>query len=233
MASSYSEYEWKESSSERDGGNESATDDELEGSSEKVGGIECASDGEFEWEESSSTEEDGSCDDAELNESFFLGDSDDDTSDNITSKTAMPNQKLNVGEEYERPLYPGSQISILMTYLLVFQFSIRHSLTESALKELLLLISVLLPVQASFPKSVQKLKHFFSEAFPKLMPTFQEYCSSCHKLLEQGKSCTECQTTKSAMFIAVPIGSQIESKLQGQFSCTYCYYGHHACGNFI
>ena len=48
--------------------------------------------------------------------------------------------------------------------------------------------------------------------------TFQDYCSSCRKLLEQGKSCTECQTTKSAKFIAVPIESQIESKLQGQFT---------------
>ena len=85
----------------------------------------------------------------------------------------MPNQKFNVGEECERPLYPGSQVSIFMTYLLVFQFSIRHSLTESALKGLLLLISVLLP---SFPKSVRKLKRFFSKAFPKLMPSFQEYC---------------------------------------------------------
>lgn len=181
------------------------------------GEIDSRSGSEFEWEESS-TDEDGSSDDAELNESFFLEDSDGDTPTNITSKTALPtipNQKVNVGEEYERPLYPGSQISIWMTYLLVFQFSIRHSLTESALKELLLLISVLLPVQALFPKSVRKLKRFFSEGFPKLMPTFQEYCSSCHKLLEQGTSCTECQITKSAKFIAVPIGSQIESKLQG------------------
>jgi len=93
-----------------------------------------------------SIEEDGSCDDEELNESFFLEDSDDDTSANITSKTAMPNQKINLGEEYKHPLYPASQIFILMTYLFIFQFSIRHSLTESALKELLLLISVLLPV---------------------------------------------------------------------------------------
>ena len=89
MASSYSEYEWEESSSERDGGNESATDDELEGSSEKDGGIECASDGEFEWEESS-MEEDGSCDDAELNESFFLGDSDDDLMYYIKNSYAKP-----------------------------------------------------------------------------------------------------------------------------------------------
>lgn len=112
-----------------------------------------------------SIEEDGSWDNEELNESFFLEDSDDDTSANITSKTAMPNQKINLGKEYKCPLYPGSQICILMTYLLIFQFSIQHSLTESALKELLLLISVLLPVQASFPKSVWKLKHFFLKYF--------------------------------------------------------------------
>ena len=120
-----------------------------------------------------SIEEDGSWDNEELNESFFLEDSDDDTSANITSKTAMPNQKINLGEEYKCPLYPGSQICILMTYLLIFQFSIQHSLTESALKELLLLISALLPVQASFLKSVWKLKHFFSEVFPKLMRLFK------------------------------------------------------------
>ena len=165
-----------------------------------------------------SIEEDGSWDNEELNESFFLEDSDDDTSANITSKTAMPNQKINLGEEYKCPLYPGSQICILMTYLLIFQFSIQHSLTESALKELLLLISVLLPVQASFLKSVLKAQTLLFWSISKTDATFQSYCSSCHKLLEQGKSCTECQTTKSAKFIAVPIESQIESKLQGQFT---------------
>ena len=63
------------------------------------------------------------------------------------------------------PLYPGSQITALQSYLLIFQFAIRHSMTTKSFTELLQLLSVHLPVTATIPKSVHKLKRVFMECF--------------------------------------------------------------------
>ncbi len=61
------------------------------------------------------------------------------------------------------PLYAGADISVHLSYLLVFHIVVRHTLSAKAFTELLQLLSVHLP---KVPTSAFKLKSFFSELFP-------------------------------------------------------------------
>lgn len=50
--------------------------------------------------------------------------------------------------------YDSAEISVFESYLLCFQFAIRHSLTAKAFSELLQLLSVHLPSSSMAPKSI-------------------------------------------------------------------------------
>ena len=102
-----------------------------------------------------------------------------------------------------------------MSYLLLFQFSIRHSLTSKALQELLHLLSIFMP-NAALPKSVYQLKSFFIDVFPEQSPTIQKYCTNCHRLLnEDGVLPCNCDAGYS-QFITVSIASQLKARLEGK-----------------
>lgn len=58
----------------------------------------------------------------------------------------------------ELPLYPGANITVFMAFLVILQYSIRHCLTQKALKELLQLLCAILPSGANIPKSVYAMK---------------------------------------------------------------------------
>ena len=60
-------------------------------------------------------------------------------------------------------LYKGAppDLTKYVTHLLLFQYSVRHSLTSKAFKDLLRLVAVLLPRDAQVPKSVSQLKKYF------------------------------------------------------------------------
>lgn len=80
--------------------------------------------------------------------------SEDETEDKHDSTTAS---STTLGL-FAQPLYIGAPagLTVFMSYLLLFQFSIRHSLTTKALEELLQL-STFVP-NAALPKSVYQLK---------------------------------------------------------------------------
>ena len=85
-------------------------------------------------------------------------------------------------------LYPGAQISALQSYLLLFRFSVRHSLTTKSFTELLQLVSVHLPASAKIPTSVYKMKQVFLECFPDSQATRHFYCDCCHRPLPSASS---------------------------------------------
>ena len=60
-------------------------------------------------------------------------------------------------------LYKGAPegLTDYVANLLLFQFSVRHSLTAKALEELLMLLSAMLPADAKLPKTVHQLKKIF------------------------------------------------------------------------
>ena len=63
-------------------------------------------------------------------------------------------------------LYENSDVTVLESYLLAFQYSVKHKLSKIALSELLQLIKVHLPQPTPYPTSVYQMKAFFMELFP-------------------------------------------------------------------
>ena len=47
--------------------------------------------------------------------------------------------------EYEVPLFEGSEMTILDSYLLLYQYALKHSLTKLAFQEMIELVNVHLP----------------------------------------------------------------------------------------
>ena len=115
---------------------------------------------------------------------------------------------------FDRVLYPvaAADLTVFATYLLIFQYSVRHSLTKRALQKLLQLLSVLLPSGSALPKSVNALKSFFVQRFPDQKPLIRNYCSNCHQLLTQTEECC----ASKHQFLTVPLGPQLEVRLEGQ-----------------
>lgn len=116
----------------------------------------------------------------------------------------------------EKPLYPGSEISVFQSHLLLYQFFIKHGLTNEGCMELLTLLNVHLPSSENLPKSAYTLKQFFTRLFPDLVSSIHYYCSCCHRYLVEGSSCGECagEAAKES-FISVPLQAQLKRKMEG------------------
>ena len=117
------------------------------------------------------------------------------------------------------PLYLASQITALQSYLLIFQFAIRHSMTTKSFTELLQLLSVHLPVTATIPKSVHKLKRVFMECFPDSHAISHFYCDCCHRPLSSASSsCLGYGCSGEghpAVISTVPLGPQLKRRMGG------------------
>ncbi len=118
----------------------------------------------------------------------------------------------------DTPLYQNAPLTILQSYMLLFQCAIRHCLTSKALTELLQLLSVHIPLGAALPKSVHSLKQFFVRAYPHTQPVEHFYCSFCQRPLPScdtkcsGRSCTG---GSSGVFITIPLGPQLKLIMKG------------------
>ena len=80
----------------------------------------------------------------------------------------------------EQPLFPGSEISVFQSHLLIYQFYVKHSLTNQGCMDLLTLLKVHMPTSENLPTSLYSLKQFFSSLFPDLISSIHYYCSRCH-----------------------------------------------------
>ena len=116
------------------------------------------------------------------------------------------------------PIYPGAVLTVIQSYLLIFQYIVRHSLTTKAFTELLQLLSVHVPLAASIPKSVYSLKRFFVHAYPECNSIQHWYCSCCQRPLPAANAvCTGsgCAGGPPAVFITIPLGPQIRRLMEG------------------
>ena len=117
------------------------------------------------------------------------------------------------------PLYQDTPLTAYHSNLLLFQYALRHSLTNKAFTELLQLMSVHLPPGSKVPKSVHHLKRSFLEAYPEAEAVkhfFGQYCQQ--PLPTDASVCTGsgCPGGDSlAVFITVGLGPQIKRKLEG------------------
>ena len=111
-------------------------------------------------------------------------------------------------------LYLNAQLTA-QSRLLVFQYSLQHSLTKKAFTELLQLLPVHLPTKAAIPSSVYGLKQEFIEAFPEAVAEQHHYCSS-----------QNCQGGSSggaaAVFITIPLRPQLKRIME--FICYLFQY---------
>lgn len=121
---------------------------------------------------------------------------------------------------FSRPLYKGAPATITeyMANRLLFQYSVKHSLTQKALEELLHLIAVLLPADAELPKSVSHLRKFFLEIHADQNPVMVKYCSTCDLLYAGDEKQCECECGGYSQFVTVPIGQQLKARLEGKTS---------------
>ena len=155
-----------------------------------------------------------------------------DYEDEVTSSRA-PSSQESSSATYRPPptvdasvfstaLYQGAGLTVFQSYLLVFQYAVRHSLTTKAFTELLMLLSVHAPQGAHVPKSVHKLKSFFVQAFPEAKCIPHPYCSYCQRpLASLDTKCTGngCGGGPPLEFITIPLGPQIKRMMEGMCVC--------------
>lgn len=87
--------------------------------------------------------------------------------------------------EEEEPLYEGSKISKVLSFVLIVAFVLKHNLSKAAWADLLRLLAALLGEQCkkSF-QSVYKMKLFMKEYFGSTEPTKIDYCAICFNRVE-------------------------------------------------
>ena len=132
-----------------------------------------------------------------------------------SSRTLIPTA---CGRVLSSPLYPGALLTVFQSYLLIFQYAVRHSLTTKAFTELLQLLSLHTPLGAGLPKSVYKLKCFFIQAFPEANCIAHPYCSYYHRplpLLDAGCAGNGCGGGRPTEFVTIP---QIKRMMEGMCS---------------
>lgn len=117
----------------------------------------------------------------------------------------------------EQALFPGSEISVFQSHLLLYQFYLKHSLTNEGCMELLTLLKTHMPMSDNLPTSSYTLKQFFATLFPDLVSSIHYYCSRCHCYLENSASCSRCVGESTIdSFVSVPLQAQIKRKMEGK-----------------
>ena len=132
-------------------------------------------------------------------------------------------------ETHETALYSDSLISQSSSSLLIKQYSIRHSLTQAALADLLQLLRLHCPTPNLLPSSLYSFeKQFRSMQYP---VTLHYYCSDCLQQLHDcqelecpnvscGKDLTTARTISS--FIEVPLEQQVATIFERKI-CSLLY----------
>ena len=124
-------------------------------------------------------------------------------------------------DEYEVPLFEGSEMTVLDSYLLLYQYALKHSLTKLAFQEMIDLVNVHLPHGARIT-TIYKLKKFFLEHFQVCKAIVKPYCRKCHHLLISGDTsvCPNGCDAEISGFVYVPIEEQVKRILEGQYIYT-------------
>ena len=117
-------------------------------------------------------------------------------------------------KEFSTPLYPNAEITVLDSYLLLYDFALRHCLTKQAFTDLIKLVSVHLPAQQSQgATSFHNIQSFFQKNFNKQATEVHSYCSLCHSLT--GDSVSHCEGAVLKQFLYVPVDDQLRRMIEG------------------
>ena len=126
--------------------------------------------------------------------SDVISEPDETFSDRESSERTMDGSEkaseMSVNPSFLQPLFEGSEVSVLESYLMLLQYSLRHSLTKKPFSELLDLVIAHLPNTSKCATSIYKLKQFFIEMFSNVTGMPHKFCAKCHQLLDNVESCT-------------------------------------------
>ena len=118
------------------------------------------------------------------------------------------------------PLYSGSSLSVMDSYLLLYTFFLRHSLSKKAFAELIRLVSAHLPATTSdkAARSLYQLRKYFMTEFCDLVASPYYYCQNCHYLFtDEVFTCPqECDINAPHRFWVTPISAQLKRMLEGE-----------------
>ena len=114
-----------------------------------------------------------------------------------------------------QPLYDGAEITLLDSYMLVMQHSLRHSLTKQAFSDLLKVIGMLLPSKSMV--SYYRLRKFFLDLYGDITFTKRYCCANCHSSLDDKEAacCNGCERSTAIEFLTVSVAAQLKRKLEG------------------
>jgi hypothetical protein len=160
---------------------------------------------------SASTSSDISC---ELDSSDdSTSDTSSDTSDTFSDRLS----ELEIEMEELQNLFPGSKISSHDCAIALLSIAHKHSLTYSAVTDILKLLSVSLPSPSFLPASHHGL--FKSYVNYKEETVVHRCCGYCTNLLSQSSSCTvgECQDANipDASFVEIRLDHQLRTLFSG------------------
>ena len=115
------------------------------------------------------------------------------------------------------PLYDGVSICVVDSYLLPFQFSLRHSLSGVGFEDLIKLVSVHLPSESNcIGLSTHTLEKYFAEQL-NIKPQLKLYCDHCLRLFEDGGKCPSDCDHRMKQFVYLSVANQLRSKLEGSY----------------
>ena len=140
-----------------------------------------------------------------------------DTDDPSTSNSAGIEAGL------REPLHEDSQLTTWDCYLHIMRYCLRHSLTKTAVSDLLGLVGLLLPKATS--TSLYKFKKTFLSLYEDISFNSHYCCSSCHSPFDSRDSdcCNGCDMG-SVEFLTISVEAQLRRKLQGRkFTCVLLY----------
>ena len=149
------------------------------------------------------------------------------SSSETDSQCSESNNCAVIHPSVEQPLFPGSDISVFQSHLLLYQFHLKHGLTNEGCMELLTLLKMHMPINDNLSTSSYTLKQFFAALFPDLISSIHYYCSRCHCYLEKSVSCYRCVGESTIdSFVSVPLQAQIKRKMEGKPVYNYTLFTH-------
>ena len=113
-------------------------------------------------------------------------------------------------------IYDKADLTVIDSYVLLLQYSLRHSLTKKAFSELIQLISVHLPRSSNAAESLYKVKSLFMKMFDDIKHMPYAYCSKCHRLMDNATTCLSGCNADIEEFLHIPLGPQLKRKLEGK-----------------
>lgn len=97
-------------------------------------------------------------------DSYDYDSSDSDSSESESfSAASSVSHELDEDDELKAPLYDGADVSVLDSYLLVYQFALKHGLSKMAIDELIRLLSTHLPRSSKAATSLHTLEKYFAQ----------------------------------------------------------------------